>query len=319
MGDLSFIDSDHNISNGNVLYETGVADAFLGEERVILVCDENTIIENIAFDINHKRISRVNTKKDKSKIISWIRAGLEESDKQRYIKTYATNQYEEDLLILLNYFYRYINMTKNLYEGTFYIPSIDNIISEFNKAKFPLFFLNTDFNDFINQLEEKLLRLNQFSHKRTVWNIINIITKLREYQKFCMQTKYSFIKIIDEKKQYNVYDTNNFFLKSVEDFSFDRKTVLFLNNSEIINGENGFYVMDKRILKKNNSNYDEKFVETTYGVQKVIMNKLAKISSDAIPNVAYLVSNILRALEEYLNYCDLKISFEGNQALLIIE
>lgn len=58
VGDLSFfIDSEHCISNGNVLYESGVADAFLGEERVILVCDEKARIENIAFDINHKRIS----------------------------------------------------------------------------------------------------------------------------------------------------------------------------------------------------------------------------------------------------------------------
>lgn len=116
-----------------------------------------------------------------------------------------------------------------------------------------------------------------------------------------------------------MYDTKNFFLKSVEDFSFDRKTVLFLNNSEIINGGNGFYVMDKRILKKNNSNYNEEFVKVTHGVQKVIINKSAKISSEAVPNVAYLVSNILIAIEEYLDYCDLKISFEGNQTFLIIE
>lgn len=99
VGDLSFIDVESGISNGNVLYETGIADAFLGEERVILVCDENTTVEKIAFDINHKRISKINTRQEKSSLVHWVRAALEESDRQRYIKVYANSQYEEELNI----------------------------------------------------------------------------------------------------------------------------------------------------------------------------------------------------------------------------
>lgn len=46
-----------------MLYETGIADAFIRDKRVILLCDENTIIGEIAFDINHKKISRIDTRK----------------------------------------------------------------------------------------------------------------------------------------------------------------------------------------------------------------------------------------------------------------
>ena len=86
IGDLSFIDLENNISNGNVLYEAGIADAFLGEERVILLCDENTKIEDIVFDINHKRVSRINSKREKSNIKMWIQGALKEADRHALLR-----------------------------------------------------------------------------------------------------------------------------------------------------------------------------------------------------------------------------------------
>ena len=38
------------------MYELGIADALLGANRTIILADENTKIEKLAFDINHKRI-----------------------------------------------------------------------------------------------------------------------------------------------------------------------------------------------------------------------------------------------------------------------
>ena len=222
------------------------------------------------------------------------------------------------MLVLINYFYKYINMTKKKYEGAFFIPSIDTISKELKKATFPTFFLNTDFNNFIEQLEEKLLRLNQFSYKRIVWNVINIITRLKEYQKFCTQTRYSFISVIKgEQEQYNIYDTKNFFLKSMDNFSFDHKTVLFLENSEIINGKNGMFVMDKRVFKEDTSNYKEEILPMDNRVQRVIAGRIAEISAEAIPIIASLVSNILIAVKEYLDYCGLSIVFEIETLLTI--
>lgn len=316
IGDLSFVDYDNCVSNENVLYESGIADAFLGEERVILICDQNTVIENIAFDINHRRISRFNTQQ-KSSIKEWIRLALMEADRQRYIKTYATNQYEDELLTLINYFYRYINIENKRYTD-FCVPSLDDISQRIGNVKFPVFFLKTDFRGFIEQLEEKLLRLNQFSHKRVVWNVINIITKLKEYQKFCTQTRYSYINISEtEKEQYNIYGAENFYLKSMGDFSFDHKTVLFLKDSKILIGKNGMFVMDERIFTDDIQNYKEEDITMNNGMQKVIVGKLATISEDAIPMISSLVFNILTSIEEYINYCNLSITLEADTLLTI--
>ena len=155
VGDLSFVDTEKHISNGNVLYETGIADAFLGEERVILLCDENTKIEDVVFDINHKRVSKINSRKAKSDIKIWLEGALQEADRQRFIKTYTIGKYEDDLIITLNYFYKYINMSKNEYSGEFGIPSLADIQYEIRQSKYPYFFLNVDFTPIIEGLEEK--------------------------------------------------------------------------------------------------------------------------------------------------------------------
>lgn len=318
VGDLSFIDDEKSVSNGNVLYEVGIADAFLGEERVILLCDENTEAEKIVFDINHKRISKINTTGGKSPLKHYVRAALEESDRNRYIKTYATDQYEEDILFLLNYFYKYINMPNLKYDGTFMIPPINEIEEILERSVFPAIVLNVDFCELIKQLEEKMLRLNQFSHRRIIWNVMNIITRLQEYQKFCSQTRYSFIGIMtDEKAQYNAYDAKNFFVKSMDEFSFDNKTILFLENCELLNGENGYYLMDKRIVKKDDNNYREEIVPLGKGVQRVVVSRNAHISKDAIKVVSSLVSNILLSIKEYLDYCEKTVVFETEVLLTI--
>lgn len=318
IGDLSFIDDRNSISNGNVLYEAGIADAFLGEERVVLICDENTVIEDIVFDINHKRISGINTAEEKSPLKYYIRAALEESDRTRYIKTYATGQYEEEILILLNYFYKYINMSKRTYDGVFTIPSIKEIEATLKESVFPEFILNADFCKIITQLEEKMLRLNQFSHKRIIWNVMNIITRLQDYQKFCTQTRYSFISIINNKtEEYNVYYSKNFFVKSKEEFSFDNRTVLFLENSMLLNGKHGFYPMDKRILKKDDPNYREETLPLDKGYQIVVSSRQAKIAENAINIVSSLVSNILLSIKGYLDYCEKSVSFETEILLTI--
>lgn len=317
IGDLSFIDYEKSVSNGNVLYESGIADAFLGEERVILICDEKTTIEKIVFDINHKRISKLNTKQKKSNLKHWVRAALEESDRNRYVKTYATDQYEEEMIFLLNFFYKFINMPNYRYEGGFGIPELGAIEKVLSESVFPAFVLNVDFRTFINQLEEKMLRLNQFSHKRIIWNVMNVITKLKEYQKFCSQTRYSFINIMSDINQYNIYDTRNFFIKNVKDFSFENKTVLFFDNSELLNGKYGTFFMDKRIFIEDEKKYKEEVIKMNSGYQRVVASKDARISSDAIIIISELVYNILLSIKEYIDYCELSIVFETDSILTV--
>lgn len=322
VGDLSFIDPNKKITNANVLYESGIADAFLGEERVILLCDENTIIEDIAFDINHKRVSKFNTKKPKSDLKYWIAAALEEADRQKYVKTYATDQYAEDLLIMINYFMK-LSFYNNELPDDLSFPNADTIQNNIKNFKYPLFFLNVDFGDVISALEEKIMRLNQFSHKRIVWNIINIISKLKEYHNFCYQARFSLIQILDnEQAQYNVYDSNNFFLKSVERYSPSAKTVLYLENSEIIIGNDTTLVIDKRINKENDKYYRRKIIpfQNNEKAQLAIASVLARINPESVKIFSQLISNIFISIHEYLDYSDLKLKYdEGIKTITIID
>ncbi len=318
IGDLSFIDNDNNVSNGNVLYESGLADAFLGEERVILVCDEKTTIEKIAFDINHKRISKIDTRMKQTQLDYWIRTALEEADRNKYVKTYAIEQFEEEVLFLLNFFYKYINMPNYRYHSLFRIPQPDEIRKVITESVFPAFILNVDFHDFIIQMEEKMIRLNQLSHKRTIWNIMNIITKLKDYNKFCWQARYSFIGIIEnEQEQYNIYDIRNFFLREVKDFSNVNKTILFEENCELINGKSGTLFMDKRIFKKDDKNYKEDWIQMNNGYQRVIASRNARISDDAVNVISELIYNILMSIKQYLDYCEFNVVFETDSILTI--
>lgn len=319
LADLSFIYPC--ISNDNVLYESGVADAFLGEERVILLCDENTEIEQIAFDINHKRVSKINTQRKKSDLKEWIIAALHESDRQRYVKTYATNQYAEDLLIMVNYFMKLSYYDKKLPEDLSF-PNAESIQSNIAEFKYPLFFLDVDFGNVISSLEEKIMRLNQFSHKRVVWNVINIISKLKEYHNFCFQARFSLIQILEEQAQYNVYDSSNFFLKATENYCPTAKSVLFLENSEIVIGEGITLVIDKRINKQNNKYYKREIVpfKEDQKAQLVIASALAEIKPEAIPIVSELISNIFISIKGYLEYCDLHLEYdEGLKTITIVD
>ena len=69
---------DTIISNPNVMYELGIAEALLGSYRTILLCDEHTPINKLAFDINHNRISPIKTSNNELflNLSEWIEAAL---------------------------------------------------------------------------------------------------------------------------------------------------------------------------------------------------------------------------------------------------
>ena len=110
----------------------------------------------------------------------------------------------------------------------------------------------------------------------------------------------------DCRLPYNIYDAKNFFLKSMDDFSFDIKTVLFLENSELIIGEKGTYVMDKRIFKKDNDNYREKLISMENGTQRVIVGRNARIENTAVSVILHrkVIQNTLDFVIINISICE---------------
>lgn len=83
LSSIAELDTLH-ISNPNVMYEIGMTDILLGEERLILLCDKNTDIEKLAFDINHQRISKFDIQDEKfyNQLSKWIYSGLINAEKK---------------------------------------------------------------------------------------------------------------------------------------------------------------------------------------------------------------------------------------------
>ena len=136
IADLSFV-SRVRTSNDNVMYELGIADALLGANRTIILADENTKIEKLAFDINHKRISPINTdnKNFYRTFSEWIIQALEESDKQRFTRRYIIEEFASDVVSIVNYFYRMSYYSDATYSAGLQIPTVDQIESELSKTK----------------------------------------------------------------------------------------------------------------------------------------------------------------------------------------
>ena len=141
------------VSNPNVMYELGIADALLGNGRTILLCDENAKIEELAFDINHNRISKINTTNKKLFIdlAAWIESALIESDKNQYIKNFAVEEFSEDLTLLANYFYCLATSEELSNEPT--LPKIDIIKNSLSLEKYNSAIINVDFTRLIKCLE----------------------------------------------------------------------------------------------------------------------------------------------------------------------
>jgi hypothetical protein len=73
------MDADKKSPNPNVLFESGYATAFLGEERVIFLLDSQSgSVGECPFDIEHRRITLfdLNSKNSKKKVVECILASI---------------------------------------------------------------------------------------------------------------------------------------------------------------------------------------------------------------------------------------------------
>ena len=185
IADISFAyrNETDGVSNPNVMYELGIADALLGQNRTILLCSEETDIEKVAFDINHNRISTIRTANENAykALAEWIKLALQEADRQRYVKTYSIEDYASDIMLLLNYFSGLVGGLQQENEQMI-IPNIEEIASNIQGRTYIDFLARANFTEVIAEMDTKLMRLYSFSDKKLIWLVINIIKALKDYQ-----------------------------------------------------------------------------------------------------------------------------------------
>lgn len=253
VADLSFA-PEISCSNSNVMYELGIADALIGENRVILLCDQNTDIAKTAFDINHKRISKINVKNTSfhAELAQWLELCFVEADKQKYIRQYAIDECISELLLLANYFYRYINTNAPNYENGLNIPQCAEIEDRLRNSTFTAFQAKADFTEVIKYLDDKIAHLMQFFDKKLIWYMISLVSSLKAYQNLCDAVHYGHISNRNKEEKGCLVDKKTYFLmpgvSEVRAEEIIRETVFFKSNTVVYAGDSGLSVYDCRTL-----------------------------------------------------------------------
>ena len=296
------------ISNNNVMYELGIAEALLGSHRTILLCDEHTSVDKLAFDINHNRISPIKTSNNKLfiNLAEWIEAALIESDKERYIKTYAVDAFSEELILLTNFFYCISDMRSKA-DNNIEFPTLNIIRESFSTEQYSNLFVNVDFHNMINIMEEKLQKLYFFSNRKLVWHTINIIKALKDYQ-FVLDnlSESPWIQVKDKTVDYIFLDNKSFFIKDTTDVA-SLKVSVYLNPHVIIYGDGKrLFATDKRLLKDLDIDYQNIHLPSGEKMTMIKTN-LHTLKSELVETFANCIYNIFHSLLAFFEYCNIDL------------
>ncbi len=296
------------VSNPNVMYELGIAETLLGAHRTILLCDENTPVDKVAFDINHNRISSIK-KSNKNLFIDladWLESALIEADKESYIKTYCVETFLEDLILITNYFYCLSNIRSQIEKHPEF-PTLDTIRESLTTEQYSSLFVNVDFNNLICIMEDKLQKLYAFSHKKLIWHIINIIKALKDYQFILDNQKGSpWTQEQEKNAKYVMLDKKSFFIKDTSD-AIALKMSVYLNPNVVIYGDGTrLFATDKRLFKDLDLQYQNITLES--GEKMTMINtNIFSLKPELVETFAQCTYNIFHSLAQFFNYCNIEL------------
>lgn len=303
VGDLTSIAdiNTHSISNPNVMYEVGIADAILGEKRVILVCSKETNIEKLAFDVNHKRISPLNKKNEKASefLAEWIEAGIAECDIQQLDRDFVLKDLFDDLYVVYNNFMRMIFHSDYSYEDGVLPPSLEKINTNLRAAVFNELMISVEYDGIISRLRKEIRHLYDTNQKRYISDIIKIYNALDKYNWFIRAIQKSAI-FIENDTNYEALLQNSkaFYITDIEEIDEIYGSVIFERKYVYINGNPAFQnvflreMFSDEVLKKchcqNVSVPDGKLtgIKTlTYTLESKTVNLFGKYIFDVVTSV----------------------------------
>lgn len=246
VGDLTAVAQigEQSISNPNVMYEVGIADALLGEKRVMLVCSKETNIEKLAFDVNHKRISPLSIRNQKASetLCEWIEAGIAECDIQQLQRDFVLRDLYDDLYVVYNNFMRMVFANDFAYSKGVNVPSIEAIKDNLEKAFLSELMISIDYECVINRLKDEIKRLYETNNRRYISEIICIYKALDKcnWLIHSIQKSAAFIKN-ETKCEIILQDSKAFYIKDAAGVVDDLYgSILFQEKHVYINGNPPF-------------------------------------------------------------------------------
>lgn len=245
VGDLTAVAQvgEQSISNPNVMYEVGIADALLGEKRVILVCSKETNIAKLAFDVNHKRISPLGIRNQNASetLCEWIEAGIAECDIQQLQRDFVLRDLYDDLYVIYNNFMRMVFANDFSYSKGVNVPNVETIKDNLKKAILSELMISIDYECVIKRLQVEIRRLYETNNRRYISEIIRIYKALDKCNWFMhsIQKSVAFIKN-ETKSDIVLQNTKAFYVTDVARIDELYGSILFSEKYVYITGDPSF-------------------------------------------------------------------------------
>lgn len=321
IGDLSAI-SIHNsgvqISNPNVMYETGLALALLGENRSILLASSECKIDKLAFDINHKRISSIDISNDNfyKELSDWISFAMIEATNQRYVKQYLVKDILDEIIVLYNNLMRLIYGTEVLsYSLNFKDISVESITESLKNNIYDVFQIKTDYMEMISNIEKNISLFYSSGNHFLIYNTIRLIETLREYESIKQLNNYAHFKClgIDNSCTYNFADYNSFRLESIENYGKLKNEIYFRKDIMILSKAIPILPHINIFKKSGISNaLSECKTNIQHNMTVAYITKYKFLPDSSIEEFAIRIYNMLDYMNNILDYLKLDVTNINN-------
>ena len=313
VGDLTEIvqSGDYTVSNPNVMYEVGIADALLGEKRVILLCSKDTEINRLAFDINHKRISPLckNDTHAKKLLREWIESAIVECDLQQVQKDFIFKDLYDDLYVIYNNFMRIIYSDDYIYSLGVYPPGIEKIKNRLKESVLNELMITIDYGCVIERIKAGVKALYASNNRRLLEDIINVYKALDKYNWFVHSVDKSvLLNELDRKYNFLLQDNNTFFLNTVNGAEEAYESILFEKKYIYISGEHLFQnvFLKEMFTEKVISECHIQNCSTNKGTVTEMNTKTYMIMPNAINSYGQYLNDVLVTIYSFMdkmNFC----------------
>ena len=308
VGDLTGITQvgDHIVSNPNVMYEVGIADAMLGEKRVILLCSKETDISKLAFDINHKRISPLNKNNTKAAefLTEWIEAAIVECDMHQVQRDFVFKDLYDDLYVVYNNLMRIIYSEDYTYSMGVLPPKAEDIECGLKSAVLNELMFSIDYDCVIERLKKEIQDLYESNNRRYLTDIIRIYKSLDKYNWFVHSIQRN-VLVTENEDTYEavLQNTKAFYLTAAEGAEKLYGSILFDKKYVYINGDPPFQnVIFKEMISddiKKACHFQN--VPVGDGALTGMKMRTYSINSDAISIYSQYIGEVISSIFEFMD------------------
>jgi|GEM_PF-4055202 len=309
VGDLSKIAEvkEQHISNSNVMYELGIADAILGAERVILLCSNDTDPNKLAFDVNHKRVSKFDINQGKlfkDNLKDWLRLALKEADRQNHQRDHIFYELYSKFRTLYNNFMRMVYSNDIKYSKGVLPPRYEEAVELVKDSEWNELMIRADYSPLLDLIQESIIKMYLKADKAVMSLLIEIHRSLSEYVKINSLAQHSMFEPVKNRVQYLLYHNKMIYLKEIGGYEQIKDSPLNDKNSFFLcasSGHENVFLYDT-ILKDTYEKCHYQSADTEEGKVSTMNMSCYKLKDDAKETYIKIVINVIKNIFDFMDY-----------------